>query len=75
MKLIIAFAALAALSAPAFAQSTTAKVPTGYQVKGATDYKLVNGPNWTVKQVKDKCDPKALGTSETKCVTTGSHAN
>lgn len=71
MKLSLAFAALIIGTAVAFAQSTTVKVPTGYEVKGSTDYKLVNGPNWQVKQIKDKCDPKALGRNDSKCAAVG----
>lgn len=76
MKLALSLLiATAALSLPALAQSTTAKVPTGYEVKGATDYRLINGPNWSVKHIVDKCSASELGKSDSKCVTVGTHSS
>lgn len=75
------FLALAALALIPFhaaqadaPKSTTANVPTGYQVAGAVDYRLTNGPNWHVAQIKDTCSARELGRSDSKCVTVGSHA-
>jgi len=51
MKALLALAAVL-MASPALAQSTSANVPTGYQVPGCANYKLVNGG--VVQFCKDK---------------------
>lgn len=56
-KIAIAAVVLVAASGSALAQSTTAKVPTGIDVKGATDYRLEGSQ---VIQIADACDTAGL---------------
>lgn len=56
-KIAIAAVVLVAASGSALAQSTTAKVPTGIDVKGATDYRLEGSQ---VIQIADTCDTAGL---------------
>lgn len=77
MKIALSICAILCLSTAANAQttpSTTSSVPTGYQVRGSTDYRLVNGPNWQVRQIRDVCAARELGRSDSKCVTVGNGA-
>lgn len=62
MKTLIAVCALAAsIGAAAADTSTTANVPTGYQVAGSTYYSLrQDGARWLVAQKKIPCTANQL---------------
>lgn len=57
MKIAVAAVVLAVTSGSALAQSTTAKVPTGIDVQGATDYRLEGSQ---VIQISDTCNTAGL---------------
>lgn len=57
MKSIISIAALIAMTTMAAAQSTTAKVPTGIDVRGPADYRLEGSQ---VVHIADRCNTGGL---------------
>lgn len=69
MKKFITLAALLAMTASASAQSTTAKVPTGIDVKGPTYYRMVPVMGGhRVQYQRDVCDRKAIEQRVAGCV-------
>lgn len=72
MKFTIAALALIASSGIALAQSpqsTTANVPTGYQVKGSAEYNLIPvAGGWKVVQRPAECNlPRTLNATAAEC--------